>query len=213
MLKYAFFVLLWLISCLLNWKIGSETVGFDTKANKTNSTTGQAGRSYIVAASDEVGEENKEKVSQLSKSNGGVANDANKDNSGGHTGSSETSNKEMDNKETNDKQKGGSSAELQVKEDDQKGGRISSDSSKPTKVSKDKSNGAGSDVPLAKPNKEGPLAEECDASNKCTDKENKLVACLRVSGNGMHLTSLAELSLTDYVNFILMLNSCSSFLL
>ncbi|KAJ6705433.1 DENTIN SIALOPHOSPHOPROTEIN-LIKE ISOFORM X1 [Salix purpurea] len=31
--------------------------------------------------------------------------------------------------------------------------------------------------------KEGPRVEECDQSNRCTDEENKLVACLRVPGN------------------------------
>jgi hypothetical protein len=35
--------------------------------------------------------------------------------------------------------------------------------------------------------KEGPRVEECDQSNKCTDEENKLVACLRVPGNGKYL--------------------------
>uniref|UniRef100_A0A2P2JRY2 Uncharacterized protein LOC105124266 isoform X3 n=1 Tax=Rhizophora mucronata TaxID=61149 RepID=A0A2P2JRY2_RHIMU len=46
------------------------------------------------------------------------------------------------------------------------------------------------EVPKEKGNegdKEEPLThfEECDPTNKCTDKENKLVACLRVPGNGV----------------------------
>lgn len=32
---------------------------------------------------------------------------------------------------------------------------------------------------------EGSHGEECDSSNMCTIEENKLVACLRVPGNGM----------------------------
>lgn len=32
---------------------------------------------------------------------------------------------------------------------------------------------------------EGSRGEECDSSNMCTDEKNKLVACLRVPGNGM----------------------------
>lgn len=39
---------------------------------------------------------------------------------------------------------------------------------------------------LSKPlRKEIPWLEECDASNSCVDDKNKLVACLRVPGNGM----------------------------
>ncbi|KAJ4849501.1 hypothetical protein Tsubulata_005813 [Turnera subulata] len=164
-------------------KIGSETAGLDSQLNNTNSAKEQAAGSNIGSKSSEDSKESTGKVDQVSKSKEGGVDDVNKDNSTTGTGSKETVNTEKHNKEINNKPNGGSSVESQVKEDGQNGKENSSGGSKPTDKPKEKTSGGDSDVPVAKPKKEGPRAEECGPSNKCTDKEKKLVACLRVPGN------------------------------
>lgn len=63
------------------------------------------------------------------------------------------------------------------------------DSSVPKEVSK--SSGKDGDiVSSASKKKDGSSGEDCDSSNKCTDEGNKLVACLRVPGNGMYALSI-----------------------
>jgi hypothetical protein len=77
--------------------------------------------------------------------------------------------------------KGNSSEEFQAKEGDhnKKKGLSGGEESKDFPEEKN-------DERDTQSRKEGPHVEECDPSNKCTDEENKLVACLRVPGNGMH---------------------------
>lgn len=70
-----------------------------------------------------------------------------------------------------------------------------------------KSSGKGeSTVSSTSKRNDGSSGEDCDSSNKCTDEAKRLVACLRVPGNGMHLQ---QLSLNLLLNMVLSVIFCN----
>ncbi|KAJ6705434.1 DENTIN SIALOPHOSPHOPROTEIN-LIKE ISOFORM X1 [Salix purpurea] len=76
------------------------------------------------------------------------------------------------------KDKDNSSEEFQAKKGDHSKKEDSSSGMESKDLSKE-----NNDKGDTESRKEGPRVEECDQSNRCTDEENKLVACLRVPGN------------------------------
>ncbi|KAK0586910.1 hypothetical protein LWI29_014275 [Acer saccharum] len=147
---------------------------FDPKSSSSN---GKLGGSDLVSSSsgevDKVKLDNK--ADQGNKPQEGVVAHvekiSNKDNS---------SNNESGLKGSEDVQKGSddSNKEAKAKEGIPKK-ENSSDEVKSKDVHKESGNVEDSDPSR----KEGTRIEECDSSNKCTDKDKKFVACLRVPGN------------------------------
>ncbi|KAK3228023.1 hypothetical protein Dsin_007885 [Dipteronia sinensis] len=149
----------------------------DPKSSGTSSSNGKLGGSDLVSSSsgevDKVKLDNK--ADQVNKSKEGVVvhveKISNKDNS---------SNNESGSKGSEDVQKSSddSNEEAKAKEGIPKK-ENSSDEVKSKDVHKESSNVEDSDPSR----KERTRIEECDSSNKCTDKDKKFVACLRVPGN------------------------------
>lgn len=144
--------------------------GLDLKSaatsNDKNSTNEKMGGSEKVLDSIE---KDKDHVARLKNS---VVNDLTTSNSSEQQEPKEAHNLETDNGRANGNMHG-------TKETSEGKSGKGSESKEILKENKDKGT-LGNVTPLKKENTRG---EDCDTSNKCTDEENKLVACLRVPGN------------------------------
>lgn len=107
---------------------------------------------------------------------------------------------QLENREDTDFKKNDSSKDLDSKqnhkvEEDKKSEDKKSGLDGKNKISHSMNEGLGSKVVPGEDTKDGesdlskrkenPQLEECDVSNSCVDEKKKLVACLRVPGNGM----------------------------
>ncbi|KAJ6415052.1 hypothetical protein OIU84_003948 [Salix udensis] len=158
-------VLLAVVICSLGDSKESASTGSNPKVDVTTKSSKGAGGSNPVANSID-DDKGKEKGGQDDKSKEKIADDVNKNKMDSQSGSKD-----------NDNAKGGkdnSSEEFQAKKGDHSKKEDSSSGMESKDLSKENND---------KGDKEGPRVEECDQSNRCTDEENKLVACLRVPGN------------------------------
>ncbi|KAL9369467.1 hypothetical protein Peur_040666 [Populus x canadensis] len=162
-------VLLAVVVCSLADSKESAGTGLDPKSDATTKASKEAGGSNLKSNSTE-DDKGKGKGGQVDKSKEDKADDLNKIKMDSQSGSKDNENAKED--------KGNSSEEFQAKEGDHNkkkdfsGGEESKDFPEEKNDERD-----------TQSRKEGPHVEECDPSNKCTDEENKLVACLRVPGN------------------------------
>ncbi|KAK2664269.1 hypothetical protein Ddye_002843 [Dipteronia dyeriana] len=130
----------------------------DPNSSGTSSSNGKLGGSDLVSSSSGEGVVYVEKISI-------------KDNS---------SNNESGSKGSNDEQKSSDDSNKEVKT---KEGIPKKEHSSDEVKSKDVHKESGNVEDLDPSRKEGTQIEECDSSNKCMDKDEKFVACLRVPGN------------------------------
>uniref|UniRef100_A0A7N0RDA0 DUF7356 domain-containing protein n=1 Tax=Kalanchoe fedtschenkoi TaxID=63787 RepID=A0A7N0RDA0_KALFE len=151
--------------------VSADDVQGETKANPVVDAK--------THASAEVKNAEKEKPGEVEKKSSPAVKDGDRvdgDKKGAQNGS-DASDQGLK-KETRDAD-GGSSGKTHGKDTEQKEKkRVVPDPKEGTKIDEGSSGGSTTDL-----KKEKPLGEECDISNRCTDKENKLVACLRVPGN------------------------------
>lgn len=140
----------------------------DPQSNNTTGSTEQAGETGSVSDSNGSHKEQKDKGNQENKLKEGI-DDGKKihENMNGQSGSKKTDNVVKDVNNLNEK--------LHGESDDSK------------KKTKPKESGDGEEPGHTT---KGSHVEECDPSNKCVDEDSKLVACLRVPGNGMLFTFL-----------------------
>ncbi|KAJ6695311.1 DENTIN SIALOPHOSPHOPROTEIN-LIKE ISOFORM X1 [Salix koriyanagi] len=162
-------VLLAVVICSLGDSKESASTGSNPKVDvTTNSSKGAGGSNLVTNSIDD--DKGKEKGGQDDKSKEKIADDVNKNKMDSQSGSKD-----------NDNAKGGkdnSSEEFQAKKGDHSKKEDSSSGMESKDLSKE-----NNDKRDTESRKEGPRVEECDQSNRCTDEENKLVACLRVPGN------------------------------
>ncbi|XP_034895117.1 uncharacterized protein [Populus alba] len=168
-------VLLAVVICSLADSKESASTGLNPKVDVTTNSSKGAGGSNLETNSTE-DDKGKEKGGQDDKSKESIADDVNKNKMGSQSGSKDNDNA----KEGKDN----SSEESQAKKGDHSKKEDSGSGVESKDLSKQKN-----DKGDTQSRKEGPRVEECDQSNKCTDEENKLVACLRVPGNVLFLES------------------------
>ncbi|KAJ6933742.1 hypothetical protein NC651_008979 [Populus alba x Populus x berolinensis] len=168
-------VLLAVVICSLADSKESASTGLNPKVDVTTNSSKGAGGSNLETNSTE-DDKGKEKGGQDDKSKESIADDVNKNKMDSQSGSKDNDNA----KEGKDN----SSEESQAKKGDHSKKEDSSSGVESKDLSKEKN-----DKGDTQSRKEGPRVEECDQSNKCTDEENKLVACLRVPGNVLFLES------------------------
>lgn len=162
-------VLLAVVICSLADSKESASTGLNPKVDVTTNSSKGAGGSNLETNSTE-DDKGKEKGGQDDKSKESIADDVNKNKMDSQSGSKDNDNA----KEGKDN----SSEESQAKKGDHSKKEDSGSGVESKDLSKQKN-----DKGDTQSRKEGPRVEECDQSNKCTDEENKLVACLRVPGN------------------------------
>lgn len=166
--------------------------GLDSKTvNKESDASKDTGPNKVLNSVSSSKEKKDEDQLSVSKEGAKSSGDKVKKNPESEPASEEGSNKV--------KIAGGSGDEGKNKGEKEKGKPV--DNSVAKEVSKS-SGKDGDTVASGSKRKDGISGEDCDSSNKCTDEGNKLVACLRVPGNGMHLQQL-NLSLM----FLLILRS------
>lgn len=172
-----------------------------SKANDASKDTGSNKDLNSVSAGKE-----KKYEHQVSVSKGGVKSNGDKIKKDPE---SKTVSEEGANKVKKD---GGLSEEGRNKGEKEKGKPVDNSVSKEAS----KSSGKGeseSTVSSASKRKDGSSGEDCDSSNKCTDEGNKLVACLRVPGNGMHLQQLSLIFLLNMAFSVVFCNDFNTFCL
>ncbi|KAK3230990.1 hypothetical protein Dsin_002871 [Dipteronia sinensis] len=148
--------LLLILSC--RFHIGSE---FDL----VSSSSGEVDRVKLDNKADQVNKSKKGVVGHVEKN-------SNKDNS---------SNNESGSKGSEDVQKGSDDLNKEAKAKEGIPKKENSSDEVKSKVMHKESGNVEDSNPSRK---EVTRIEECDSSNKCTDKEENFVACLRLPGNG-----------------------------
>lgn len=140
--------------------------------NETDDSNENTGRSRLVLNSTKF-DEVKNSEDQVDESKKGFVVENGKDR---WNSSGQSSSRKADNVQ---KGEGSASEESKGKEGDNEKDIESKDVSR-------KVRNQGDVVSSTSGRNEGSRGEECDISNRCTDEEHKLIACLRVPGDGKH---------------------------
>ncbi|KAF8380077.1 hypothetical protein HHK36_027547 [Tetracentron sinense] len=152
------------------------STGLDPKSSLPSNDKNSIPSDSKVSGSDSLGsvkvDKEKKDEDQDVESHGVIKNDPGKDNSGKQFHSKEPPKVGTD--------KDGSSMESRVKGGDKNVKPSEGSESKVVHKEGSEEGGSVSSKPLRKESSHG---EECDSSNRCTDENNKLTACLRVPGN------------------------------
>ncbi|EEF51340.1 putative uncharacterized protein DDB_G0289963 [Ricinus communis] len=171
-------VLLLVVDCsILDFKV-NVSAKTDSQSNSTKDSNDQGGELSSFSDSNGVNKEKKRKENQVDDLKEKIGGDMknNKNNLSSQSGS------KKDDMKTNNINGNDLNSQSESKKTDNSERKVEDDDSKKKTIPKENNINQG-DSGLASKDSH---VEECDPSNKCTDEENQLVACLRVPGNDQY---------------------------